>query len=121
MKAKSVLVVMAALATVVHGVSAAEAQVPPSMLAPVLQAALQIAAQKRDAMLAPITRYPDPLIAQISMAATYPLEAVEADRWLQEPANAALKGRQLMSVLDQQTWDHWLNTARRSAKKDLTV
>lgn len=105
MKAKSVLVAMAALATVVRGVSAAEAQVPPSMRTPVLQAAPKIAPQKLDATLAPISLYPDPLVAQILVAATYPLEVVEADRWMQKPANAALKGRRMMSVLDQQTWD----------------
>lgn len=56
-------------------------------------------------MLAPIALYPDPLLAQILMAATYPLEVVEADRWLQVPANAALQGDQLAAALQQQTWD----------------
>jgi hypothetical protein len=32
-----------------------------------------------------IALYPDPLLAQILMAATYPLEVIEADRWLQFP------------------------------------
>ena len=36
-------------------------------------------------MLAPIALYPDPLLAEILMAATYPLEVVEADRWIQIP------------------------------------
>src|SRR5208337_1729901 len=48
--------------------------------------------QQLDQILAPIALYPDALIAQILTAATYPLEVVEADRWLQVPANAALKG-----------------------------
>ncbi len=39
------------------------------------------------------------------MAATYPLEIVEADRWLQIPANAALKGDALAAALQQQPWD----------------
>ena len=33
-------------------------------------------------MLAPIALYPDSLIAQILMASTYPLEVVEAERWM---------------------------------------
>ena len=41
-------------------------------------------------MLAPIALYPDALLAQILMAATYPLEVVEAARWSQ--ANPNLKG-----------------------------
>ncbi len=37
--------------------------------------------QDLDAMLAPIALYPDALLAQILMAATYPLEVTEAARW----------------------------------------
>ena len=58
-----------------------------------------------DQLTAPIALYPDPLLGQILMAATYPLEIVEAHRWLQDPANAALKGNALAAALQQQTWD----------------
>lgn len=54
-------------------------------------------------MLAPIALYPDSLIAQILMASTYPLELVEAERWLRQ--NQALQGDQLDTALQQQTWD----------------
>ena len=40
-------------------------------------------------LVAPIALYPDSLIAQILMASTYPLEVVQADRWVKE--NAKLK------------------------------
>ena len=56
-------------------------------------------------MLAPIALYPDQLLGEILMAATYPLDAVEAARWLQEPGNASLKGDQLVAALRQQNWD----------------
>jgi hypothetical protein len=49
-------------------------------------------------MLAPIALYPDSLVAQILMAATYPLEVVEADRWIRDPNYAALKGEQLADL-----------------------
>jgi hypothetical protein len=55
-------------------------------------------------MLAPIALYPDPLLAQILMAATYPLEVVVADRWVQDRKNAALKGDRLTEALEQQPW-----------------
>jgi len=58
-----------------------------------------------DQMLAPIALYPDPLVAQILMASTYPLEVVDASRWLKDPANAALSGDQLAAALQQQGWD----------------
>jgi hypothetical protein len=58
-----------------------------------------------DALVAPIALYPDPLLAQILTASTYPLEIVLADRWLQAPENAALRGDALAAALLPQSWD----------------
>ena len=55
--------------------------------------------EQLDQLLAPIALYPDALLAQILMAATYPLEVVKADRWLQDPAHAYLQGDQLAAAL----------------------
>ena len=38
--------------------------------------------QDLDRLLAPIALYPDALLAQIFMGSTYPLEVVEAARWI---------------------------------------
>jgi hypothetical protein len=54
-------------------------------------------------MLAPIALYPDSLIAQILMASTYPLEIVEAERWLRDNKN--LKGDALDEALKEMSWD----------------
>ncbi len=54
-------------------------------------------------MLAPVALYPDPLLVQMLMAATYPLEVVEAARWTN--ANQNMKGDQLASALEQKGWD----------------
>jgi len=54
-------------------------------------------------MLAPIALYPDSLIAQILMASTYPLEVVEAERWLHE--NKGLQGYALNDALKEKPWD----------------
>src|SRR5262245_16263822 len=54
-------------------------------------------------LVAPIALYPDSLVSQILMASTYPLEVVEADRWVKQNAN--LKGDALGSALDKQSWD----------------
>jgi hypothetical protein len=56
-------------------------------------------------LVAPIALYPDPLLAQILMASTYPLEVVEAARWVKIPANQALTGDALTSALQAQSWD----------------
>jgi hypothetical protein len=54
-------------------------------------------------MLAPIALYPDSLIAQILMASTYPLEIVEAERWLRD--NQSLEGDALSEALRDKPWD----------------
>ena len=54
-------------------------------------------------MLAPIALYPDSLTAQILMASTYPLEVVEAERWLKQNKN--LKDDALNDALKEMTWD----------------
>jgi Protein of unknown function (DUF3300) len=58
-----------------------------------------------DQLTAPIALYPDPLLGSILAAATYPLEVVEAARWLEDPAHAALKGEALAAALEPQSWD----------------
>jgi hypothetical protein len=75
---------------------------PPDQQA--AQAPLDTPAQL-DQMLAPIALYPDQLLGQILMASTYPLEVVQADRWVKDPNNAALKGDQLAAALAPIDWD----------------
>jgi hypothetical protein len=58
-------------------------------------------AEQLDQLLAPIALYPDPLLAQILMAATHPLEIVRARRWLQDSSHADLRGTRL----EAETWD----------------
>jgi hypothetical protein len=65
----------------------------------------QINAAELDQVLAPIALYPDSLLTQILMASTFPLEIVEADRWLQEPGHAALKSAALAGAIEQLGWD----------------
>ena len=59
--------------------------------------------QQLDNLVAPIALYPDPLLGQVLVAATYPVELVEAQQWLQ--ANSNLQGRQLTDAARQQNWD----------------
>jgi len=56
-----------------------------------------------DRMLAPIALYPDPLLSQILMASTYPLEVVEAARWSR--ANRHLKGDDAVRAVADRDWD----------------
>ena len=56
-----------------------------------------------DSLVAPIALYPDPLLAQVLAAATYPLDLVQAQQWLQK--NASLKGEDLTNAAAKQNWD----------------
>lgn len=54
-------------------------------------------------LVAPIALYPDALLMQIMMAATYPLEIVEADRWIRDKPE--LTGDALEEALLEKNWD----------------
>lgn len=54
-------------------------------------------------MLAPIALYPDVLLSQVLMASTYPIELIEADRWVRKNPN--LKGESLDALLLEKDWD----------------
>jgi len=59
--------------------------------------------EELDQLLAPVALYPDPLLAQVLMASTYPLEVVEAARW--SKANPNVKDQALEDAMQQQSWD----------------
>jgi hypothetical protein len=82
MRASLIGAIVACVALGVAAPVATEAQTTvPSPPAPIF------AAPQLDQLLAPVALYPDELLGQILMAATYPLEVVEASRWLQDPNN----------------------------------
>ncbi len=72
---------------------------------PVAAAASPWTAAQLDQLTAPVALYPDPLLGSILAASTYPLEVIEAARWLQDPAHAALTGDALAAAVDAQRWD----------------
>ena len=53
--------------------------------------------------MSPIALYPDSLLSNVLMASTYPLEVVQADRWLTQNKN--LSGDVLKAAVDKQGWD----------------
>ena len=59
--------------------------------------------EELEAILAPIALYPDELLAQVFIGSTYPLEIVEADRFVKASPN--LKGDQLTKTLESKNWD----------------
>ncbi len=62
----------------------------------------QFSDQRLEEIAAPIALYPDSVLMQIFMASTYPLEVIEADRWLRKKP---LSGDALDKALKDQDWD----------------
>src|SRR5262249_34092425 len=60
-------------------------------------------AAQLEQLVAPIALYPDSLLSQILMASTYPLEVVEAARWVQ--SNPGVTGQALEEAMQKQQWD----------------
>ncbi|MDI9847539.1 DUF3300 domain-containing protein [Rhodoblastus sp. 17X3] len=81
--------------------SAQEAAPPPT--APNPGPAPKFTLAQLEQLLAPIALYPDSLLAQILPASAYPLEIVQAERWLEKNAEAVAK--QDFSGADAQSWD----------------
>jgi len=59
--------------------------------------------EELEQLVAPIAQYPDPLLAQIFMASTYPLQVIEAARFAK--ANPTLKDGALNEALKKYRWD----------------
>ena len=95
------VVASAAFLTLVLPVAAQDMQGPPPGAQPV--AAPPMSQDQLDSLLAPIALYPDQLLSQVLMAATYPLEVVQAARFVK--ANPNLTGPALDDALQHQDWD----------------
>jgi hypothetical protein len=80
--------------------AALQAQEPGS---PTEQDAPKIPNDQLDSLVAPIALYPDPLLSQVLVASTYPLEIIQLQQWIQK--NSALKGADLTNALEKQDWD----------------
>lgn len=75
------------------------------MLSPVAASAADntISEAELDQMLAPIALYPDTVLTHILIASTYPLEVVQADRWLKR--HKKLSGQQAVDAVEDENWD----------------
>lgn len=83
--------------------SFAQAPTEPDSGMQATQPAALLSPAQLDDLVAPIALYPDPLLGQLLVASTYPLEIVEAQQWLTQ--NRGLQGQALMDAARQQNWD----------------
>jgi hypothetical protein len=93
--------ILCAAVTAQPAVSLAHAQQSTSASSqPVTQ---KISADQLDSLVAPIALYPDPMLAQVLAASTYPLEIIQLEQWLQR--NPTLKDKALADAVMKQPWD----------------
>src|SRR5882724_753546 len=59
--------------------------------------------EQLDSLVAPIALYPDPLLAQVLAASTYPLEIIQLQQWL--ALHKDLKDQALASAVEKEDWD----------------
>ena len=63
----------------------------------------KIPSDQLDSLVAPIALYPDPLLAQVLAASTYPLEIIQLQQWLTR--NSGLKDQALADAVAKEPWD----------------
>jgi uncharacterized protein DUF3300 len=66
-------------------------------------AAPKIPNDQLDALVAPIALYPDPLLSQVLVASTYPLEIIQLQQWL--ATHKDLKDKALVEAVKKEEWD----------------
>jgi hypothetical protein len=97
------LVLCAAPFMLVFGLVSAPARAQNAATPAQAQTEQNLSKGQIEQLVAPIALYPDPLLTQVLMASTYPLEVVEAARWSHD--NAAVKGAALQDAMQAQSWD----------------
>lgn len=78
---------------------------PQPQTAPITTSAVQPAftSAQIDQWVAPVALYPDPLLSQVLMAATYPANVVQAVQWSRD--NPTLQGDAAIQAVSGQPWD----------------
>src|SRR6202012_4028936 len=104
MRCRSFLLALAVLAATSIGAVAQQPAASPSPTpAPAQPDQPLLKPEQLEALVAPIALYPDALLANMLAEATYPLEVVEADRFVKD--KKALKGDALKAEVDKKGWD----------------
>jgi hypothetical protein len=85
------------------GDTAVYAQEAQQQAAPPEQPPRKIPNDQLDSLVAPIALYPDPLLSQVLVASTYPLEIIQLEQWLEKNKN--LKDQALTDAVQKQDWD----------------
>src|SRR3981081_691096 len=82
------IALLSGVATISLGQTPAPApQAQSEVMTTTPQEAPKIPNDQLDSLVAPIALYPDPLLAQILAASTYPLEVIQLEQWMKRSPN----------------------------------
>ena len=95
--------VMCSILIIPGGLSGAGLGLSPQEGGAPQEQAPKIPNDQLDSLVAPIALYPDPLLAQVLAASTYPLEIMQLQQWLTKNKN--LKDKALQDAVMKQPWD----------------
>jgi hypothetical protein len=84
-------------------IPAQDSPAPSPAAQPAEPEAPSIPPEQLDSLIAPIALYPDPLLAQVLVASTYPLEIVQLHQWLLKHPD--LKDEALAEAVAKEPWD----------------
>jgi hypothetical protein len=102
-RASRSLVAIVCAALLLPGETVFLAQAAPAATAQATAEEPKLPPEQLDALVAPIALYPDPLLSQVLVASTYPLEIVQLQQWLAK--NPGLKDKALADAVAKQPWD----------------
>jgi len=97
------LVALLCVLSLIPGETAVYAQQTQQPDMPQEEAAPKIPNDQLDALVAPVALYPDPLLSQVLVASTYPLEIIQLQQWLAQHKD--LKGDALVAAVEKEDWD----------------
>jgi len=99
------LIAPLALAQTPASKAPSRAQATAALNQPANPGAAHYTRQQIDQIVAPIALYPDQLLSQVLMAATYPQQIADAAQWLRDDGHGDLKGDALVQALEPLPWD----------------
>ena len=95
------IVVLLCVALVVSADPIAFAQAAQPTSAPAAGTA-KIPNEQLDSLVAPIALYPDPVLSQLLVASTYPLELVQLSQWMQK--NSKMPKEKMAEEVKKENW-----------------
>ena len=96
-------VIAAVCAALLIPSNAVSSALPHPQAATTATSAAKIPNDQLDSLVAPIALYPDPLLAQVLAASTYPLEIIQLQQWMSKHPD--LKGEALAAAVEKENWD----------------